>query len=128
MNDERLVANVYDSRDSVARAKRGRGTGYVLHGPVIITMFNFLKQQRWRARLLTFSRENRRKICNLPKSEIKFGRTGFGRAVNKRCVRERGRGETFGVVGSRSPVSRRSRSSRERTKAAGVLTILITYH
>lgn len=43
MNDKRLVANVYDSGDSVACVERGRGTGYVLDRPVIVTMFDFLK-------------------------------------------------------------------------------------
>lgn len=45
MNDKRLVADVYDSGDSVARVKSGRGAGYILHGAVIVTMFNFLKKK-----------------------------------------------------------------------------------
>lgn len=42
MNDERFIANVYDSGYSIARMKRSRGTRYVFHGPMIVTMFNFL--------------------------------------------------------------------------------------
>lgn len=48
MNDERLVADVYDSGDSIARVERRRGAGYVLDGSVIVTVFDFLERKQIR--------------------------------------------------------------------------------
>lgn len=46
MNDERLVADVYDSGHSIARVERRRGARYVLDGSVIVTVFDFLERKR----------------------------------------------------------------------------------
>lgn len=45
MNDKRFIANMNDSSDSIACMKRSRGTRYILHCTMIVTMFNFLKKK-----------------------------------------------------------------------------------
>lgn len=44
MDDKRFIANVYDSSHSIARMKCSCGTGYILYGTMIVTMFDFLEQ------------------------------------------------------------------------------------
>ncbi|EFA09758.1 hypothetical protein TcasGA2_TC011897 [Tribolium castaneum] len=44
VDDERLVAQVDDAADAVARVEGGRGSGVVLDGPVVVAMFDILSK------------------------------------------------------------------------------------
>lgn len=79
MNDERLVADVYDSGDSIARVERRRGAGYVLDGSVIVTVFDFLERKqiryqirRRRVRLIALCRKPNENINKKNHCEASF--------------------------------------------------------